>query len=288
MRWIKGTDVRYNALFFTLGVACLGLSFVLMVVASLAPYFQGGQVARAVTELALVLSFGIALGFIGFLSLGIGAITFAQNYEPITEEARLVAFSSVPYGIFLLAIHFARLQVEGMDDYFAYSISRDSGGTPTLIVATPESFGVLGPYFVLGAFGLAVFSFGLARFLANMKIVKEVGTPTITLTKSFGTLALLGQVLMLIGWPAFTADNPGTDWFSPGFAAYFIGYLFVYIVVPILGVLVAYRAGQIFWDAAKTVRYLSDFRKRASAVAEQRAKTSVDDRKWWEKIADEK
>lgn len=279
--------MRYNAIFFMLGIFAIGAAFVFTVVTSMMPYLQGGPVARGASEHALLVTLSAALSGVGFVALGLGAFVFSQNYEPIKQEAKLVAFSGVPYGIFLLCAHFARLQVGGINDFFTYAVARTAEGTPNLIVWLPESYAALGPYLVLGSLAALVCVFGLAHFLANMKIVKEVGGLTLGLTKFVGVLMFAGQLMLFLGWPTFTADNTGTDWFGAGFMLYFVGYLILAFVVPLLGAIVAYRVGAIFWDAAKTVRYLSDFRKRAAAVAENRAKTEVDDRPWWERLSEE-
>lgn len=281
-------DVRYNAVFFMLGIFAIGLSFLLQLITSLLPYVQGGPVAGAASEYAVMVSLSAALGGVGFMSLGVGAVVFAYNYEPIREEAKLVAFSGVPYGIFLLAYYGARLSIAGVNDFFAYAVSRTASGTPNLLVPLPESFATLGPYAVAGAVAAAVCTWGLAAFLSNMKIVKDVGSWTVGFTKALGPLILVSQVLMFAGFSSFTTDNASTEWLGAPFVAYYIGYLIWAFAVPLIGMLVAVKVGSIFWDAAKTVRYLSDFRKRAASVAESRNKARVDDRPWWERIADDK
>jgi hypothetical protein len=265
----------------------VGLAYLFQLVTSLMPYVQGGPVAGGASEYAVMLSLSAALGGVGFAAIGLGALVFAHNYEPIRDEAKLVAFSAIPYGIFILAYYGARIATSGVNDFFAYSVSRTPGGTANLIVPVPESFATLGPYAVAGAFAAAVCTTGLALFLGNMKIVREVGTWTVALTRALGPIILASQVLMFAGYSNFTADNPGTEWFGAPFVAYFVGYLLWDFAVPVLGVVVAFRIGSIFWDAAKTVRYLSDFRKRAAAAAETRARGRSDSRPWWERIADE-
>lgn len=280
-------DVRYNAVFFMFGIFAVGVGFAFSLGASFLPYLQGGPPASAGSEYALFISLAAALGGVGFVALGLGAFVFAQNYEPIQQEARLVAFSAVPYGAFLLASHLARVQAGGMSDFFSFAVSRTSEGTATTLVALPESYAALGPYFAIGSVAAVVSMFGLSRFLANMKIVKQVGSFTITMTQSVGILAFAGQLLLFLGWSTFTSDNTAPDWLTTAFVLYFVGYLILAFAVPALGVIVAWRVGAIYWDAAKTVRYLSDFRKRATAVAEHRAKTEKDERPWWEKLAEE-
>jgi hypothetical protein len=278
-------DVRYNAVFFMLGIFAVGIAFALELVASLLPFIQGGPPAVNANEYALFITLAAGLLGVGFLALGLGALVFAQNYEPIQQEARLVTFSAVPYGVFVIASHLARVQQGGVNDFFAYSVSRTQEGTATTIVAVPESYAALGPYLAVGSFAAVVCCFGLSYFLANMKIVKQVGELTLRMTKLVGILAFAGQLLLFAGWSTFTADNTAADWLGVPYILYFVGYLILAFALPTLGVIVAWRVGAIYWDAAKTVRYLSDFRKRATAVAESR-KAEKDERPWWEKLAE--
>ncbi len=280
-------DVRYNAVFFMLGVFAIGLAFVFGLITSILPYAEGGPVAVASDEYALLFTLAAGLSGVGFISLGLGALVFAQNYEPIKQEAQLITFSAIPYGVFLVAAHLARVRLGGPNDMFTYSVSRTAQGTATIIVWTPESYASMGPFMVLGSLAVAVCAIGLALFLGNMKIVKEVGGLTLGLTRLLGVLAFAGQLLLFAGWSAFSADSAGTEWFGAPFVLYFSGYLILAFAVPLLGCIVAYRVGAIFWDAAKTVRYLSDFRKKASAMADQKARTAVDNRPWWEKLSEE-
>jgi len=280
-------DVRYNAVFFMLGIVCIGVSFALLAASTLLVYLQGGSVSSLATEYALLITLAAALGGVGFMALGVGALVFSLNYEPIRQEARLVGLSAIPYGIFMLAIHFARLGLEGSHDFFQFAVQRDASGTPTLIFVLPESYAALGPYQLLGTFAFTICFFGLSLFMSNMKIVKDVGGWTVTLTRMVGILALLGQAFLLAGYSPFTAEATDANWYGVPFGLYIIGYLILASVVPVLGAIVAFRTGTVFWDAAKTVRYLSDFRKRAQTAAASRAKHASDDRKWWERIADE-
>ena len=280
-------DVRYNAIFFMLGIVSIGLSFVFLATSTLLIYVQGGSVAGLATEYALLVWLSTALGGVGFMALGVGALVFSLNYEPIRQEAQMVGFSAIPYGVFLLAIHFARIGLAGSHDFFQFAVQRDASGTPTVIFVLPESFAALAPYQVLGTIAFTVCCFGLALFMSNMKIVKDVGGLTVTLIRMVGVLAIVGQAFMLSGYAAFSADLGDANWYGAPFALYVIGYLIGATVVPALGAIVAFRVGGVFWDAAKTVRYLSDFRKRAQNVAATRAKHASDDRKWWERIAEE-
>ena len=269
------------------GIFGVGASFAALALTSMLPYLQGGPVAGAASEYALLTALGFGLGGIGFAALGLGAYVFSVNYEPIKQEAKLVLFSALPYGAFLIASYFARLRVGGANDFFGYAVSRTKEGTATLYVFVPESYATLGPYLVVGSFAALVCFFGLAQFLANMKIVKEVGALTLTLTRAVGLFAFAGQLLLFLGWSTFTADSAGTEWFGLSFILYYLGYLTAAFVVPFLAAVVAWRVGTIFWDAAKTVRYLSDFTKRTSAAAESRARQAVDNRPWWEKLSEE-
>ncbi len=281
-------DVRYNAVFFMIGSVFLTISFALILVTSIIPIASGGQVSGVTQEFALVVTVAAGLGGVGFIALGLGAYVFSVNYDPIRQEALLVFLSSAPYGVFLIAIHFAQIQLGGVNDFFAYAVARDSGGAASVIVALPETYGALAPYRLLGAFAFAIFSTGLALFLSNMKVVKAVGGLTIRAVQVVGPLALAAEVLMFAGWTSFQGELPGLDWLSLPFVLYFGGYMLHAIVVPILGMVIAFRAGTIFWDAAKTVRYLSDFRKKAAAaVAASRDRMKKDDRPWWERLADE-
>ena len=119
--------------------------------------------------------------------------------------AVLVMMSGLPYGVFMVAIHSARIQLGGLNDFFAYAVSRDASGAATAIVALPETFGLLATYRVLGAFALCIFSFGLAAFLANMKVVRAVDGMTLGAVKALGPAALAGEVAMFVGWGAFIA-----------------------------------------------------------------------------------
>ena len=280
-------DVRYNAVFFMLGIFSLGIAYAFLLVTSLMPYIEGGPVATGANEYALFSTLAAALGGVGFIGLGMGALVFAQNYEPIKQEAQLITFSAIPYGVFLISSQLARIRVGGANDFFTYSVSRAPNGTATIIVWSPESFTALGPFLVLGSFAAAVCTLGLASFMANMKIVKEVGGLTIALTKLLGVLTFVGYLLMYLGWGSFGGDPSGADWFGAPFIMYYVGYIVLALVVPVVGIVVAWRVGSVFWDAAKTVRYLSDFRKKAAATAEAKARTAVDDRPWWEKLSEE-
>ncbi len=269
------------------GAFAVGASFVALAVTSFLPYIQGGPVAGAANEYAILTALAYGLGGIGFAALALGAFVFSLNYEPIKPEAKLVLFSGMPYGVFLIASYFARLHAGGANDFFGYAVSRSPEGTATLYVWVPESYAALGPYLVVGSFAALVCFFGLSQFLANMKIVKEVGALSITLTRAAGLLAFGGQVLLFLGWSAFTGDAAGSEWFGLSFILYYLGYLTCAFAVPLLGAVVAWRVGTVFWDAAKTVRYLSDFSKRTNAVAESRARDAVDNRPWWEKLSEE-
>lgn len=280
-------DVRYNAIFFMLGIFAVGISFAFGLATSIMPYIEGGPVAAGADEFGLLFTLGAGLAGVGFISLGLGALVFAENYEPIKPEAQLITFSAIPYGIFLICAHLARVRVGGASDYFSYSVARTTEGTATIIVWSPESFGALGPFLVIGSVAAIVTSFGLSKFMGNMKIVKEVGGLTLMLTKLLGPIAFVGYLLMYLGWGVFSGDPSGADWFGAPFVLYFAGYVVLAFLVPILGILVAYRVGSVFWDAAKTVRYLSDFRKKAAAAADAKARTHVDDRKWWVKLSEE-
>jgi hypothetical protein len=280
-------DVRYNAIFFMLGISAIGAAFAFALLTSLMPYAEGGPVAGGASEYALFFTLGAGLMGVGFISLGLGALVFSQNYEPIKGEAQLITFSAIPYGVFLLAAHAARVRAGGPNDIFAYSVARTSEGTATIIVWSPESFGALAPFLVIGSFAAAVCCLGLAYFMGNMKIVKEVGGLTLALTRLLGVLLFAGYLLMYLGWSAFGGGPGGGDWFGAPFILYFTGYMALAFGVPIVGVIVAYRVGSVFWDAAKTVRYLSDFRKKAAAAADEKARTAVDDRPWWEKLSEE-
>lgn len=280
-------DVRYNAIFFMLGIFAIGTSFVFALVTSIMPFVQGGPVAGGANEYALLFTLGAGLGGVGFISLGLGALVFAQNYEPIKQEAQLITFSAIPYGIFLVSAHIARVRVGGPNDFFNYSVSRNAEGTATIIVWSPESFGTLAPFLLIGSFAAAVCTWGLAHFMGNMKIVKEVGGLTLALTRILGVFIFVGYLFMYLGWSVFGGDPSGADWFGPAFILYLAGYAVLAFAVPLVGIIVTYRVGSVFWDAAKTVRYLSDFRKKAAAAAEQKSRTTVDDRKWWDKLSEE-
>lgn len=280
-------DVRFNAVFFMLGAFSVGASFVALAVTSILPYVQGGPVAGAASEYALLTALGYGLGGIGFAALALGAFVFSLNYEPIKPEAKLVLFSGLPYGVFLITSYFARIHVGGPNDFFGYAVSRTSEGTATLYVLVPESYATLGPYLVVGSFAALVCFFGLAQLLANMKIVKEVGALSITLTRGAGFLAFGGQLLLFLGWSAFSGAGPGTEWFGAWFILYYLGYLVCAFAGPLLGVVVVWRVGSVFWDAAKTVRYLSDFSKRTTAAAQRNARQAVDERPWWEKLSED-
>jgi hypothetical protein len=270
-----------------LGIVCIGVSFVFAAVASLLVYVQGGSISTLATEFGLLVTLSAALGGVGFIALGLGAIVFSLNYEPIRQEARLVGLSAIPYGFFLLAMYFARLRVSGLNDLFEYGVQRDASGTPTLIFAMPESYATLGPFILLGTVAFTILCVGLAHFLNNMKIVKDVGNWTINLTRALGWMALVGQGLLLYGWSTFSPEAATGDAYSASLGAYLTGYFVTAFFVPLLGAVVAFRVGAVFWDAAKTVRYLSDFRKRAQTSSAARAKHTTDDRKWWERIADD-
>ena len=269
------------------GVFGVGASFAALAVTSMLPYIQGGPVAGAANEYALLTALAFGLGGVGFAALGLGAFVFSLNYEPIKQEAKLVLFSALPYGAFLVASYFARLRSGGANDFFGYAVSRTTDGTATLYVAVPESFASLGPYLLVGSFAALVAFFGLSQFLANMKIVKEVGALTVTLTRAVGVFAFGGELFLFLGFSTFTGDTAGAEWFGLPFILYYLGYIAAAFVVPFLGVVVAWRVGTIFWDAAKTVRYLSDFSKRTSAAAESRARQAVDNRPWWERLSEE-
>jgi hypothetical protein len=279
-------DVRYNAVFFMLGVVALGVAFAFMLVTSLMPYAQGGPVAGAAYEYALLFTLTAALSGVGFIAIGLGALVFAQNYEPIKQEAQLITFSAIPYGIFVISAHLARVRAGGASDFFSYAVSRSASGTPTMIVAAPESFATTGPFLAVGSVAAFVFAWGLSSFLGNMKIVKEVGGLTLGLTRLLGVLMCAGPILMFLGWPSIASEATSTDWLGAPFILYFTGYLILAFAVPLVGIIVTYRVGTVFWDAAKTVRYLSDFRKKAAAVADRKAGTEVDNRPWWERIAE--
>lgn len=280
-------DVRYNAVFFMIGSIFLTIAFVLLVFTGVLPISSGGQVSGFSSEYAFMVTIAAGLGGGGFIALGLGAYIFSVNYDPIRQEAILVMLSGVPYGIFLISTHFAQIQLGGVNDFYAYAVARGPSGAASVIVALPETYGALAPYRILGAVAFAVFSWGLSLFLANMKVVKAVGGLTLRTVQLIGPLALIAELLMFAGWSGFQGELPGSDWLGPSFVLYFIGYMIHAIVVPILGVVVAYRAGSIFWDAAKTVRYLSDFRKKAAAVASKRKKAEKDDRPWWERLSEE-
>lgn len=280
-------DVRYNAVFFMIGALFLTASFALLLGTGLLPIASGGQVSGFASEFALMVTVAAALGGVGFIALGLGAYIFSVNYDPIRQEALLVFLSGAPYGIYLISIHFAQIQLGGVNDFYAYAVARDASGAATVIVALPETYGSLAPYRALGAFAFAVFSFGLAQFLSNMKVVRAVGGLTLRAVQVVGPLALAAEVLMYAGWTGFEGELPGLDWLSVPFVLYFLGFAIHTMVVPVLGVVVAFRAGVIFWDAAKTVRYLSDFRKKAAAAAASRKHLEKDDRPWWERISEE-
>jgi hypothetical protein len=280
-------DVRYNAVFFMIGTAFMAASFALLVFTGLVPLVTGGQVAGLASEYALLVTIAAALGGTGFFALGLGAYVFSLNYDPIRQEAFLLFLSAAPYGIFLIAIHFAQIQLGGVNDFYAYAVERDASGAATIVVALPESYGALAPYRVLGAFAFAVASVGLAYFLSNMKVVRAVGGLTLRAVQVVGPLAFAAELMMFSGWSAFDGEHVGLDWLGAPFVLYFLGFLIHAVVVPVLGVVVAVRTGSIFWDAAKTVRYLSDFRKKAAAVAASRKRREKDDRPWWEQIAEQ-
>lgn len=280
-------DVRYNAIFFMIGSVFLTIAFGLLVFTGVFPIASGGEISGLASEFALMVTVAAGLGGVGFISLGLGAYIFSENYDPIRQEAILVMMSGIPYGVFLIAMHFAQIQLGGVNDFYTYAVSRSPTGAATVIVALPETYGTLAVYRVLGAVAFAVFSWGLALFLANMKVVKAVGNLTLRAVQVVGPLALVGEVLMWAGWSGFEGELPGSDWMNPSFVLYFTGYMIHAMVVPVLGLVVAFRAGSIFWDAAKTVRYLSDFRKKAAAVAANRKRSEKDDRPWWERLSEE-
>jgi hypothetical protein len=280
-------DVRYNAIFFMLGIFAIGIAYAFALITSIMPYAQGGPVAVGSSEYALFYTLGAGLSGVGFIALGLGALVFAQNYEPIKQEAQMITFSAIPYGIFLIASHIARVRAGGPNDYFIYSVARSGNGTATILVWTPESFGVLAPFLVIGSVAAAVCMLGLSYFMRNMKIVKEVGGLTLGLTWILGALTFVGWLLLWLGWSVFGGDPSGAEWFGLAFILYFVGYMMLAFAVPVLGLIVTYRIGSIFWDAAKTVRYLSDFRKKAAAAADAKSRSATDDRKWWEKLSEE-
>jgi hypothetical protein len=279
-------DVRFNAVFFMLGAAFLTISFGLLAFTGILPLATGGQISGMSSEYVLMLTVAAGLGGFGFIALGLGAYVFSLNYDPIRQEALLVFLSGVPYGVFMIAIHAARVQLGGLNDFYAFAVQRSESGAASIVVALPETYGSLAVYRLLGTFAFAVFSVGLAYFLSNMKIVKAVDGLTLRAVQLLGPMALASEVLMMVGWGGFQGELPGSDWLGPSFAAFFLGYFVHAVVVPIVGLIVAFRAGSIFWDAAKTVRYLSDFRRKA-AVAASRKSQEKDTRKWWERIADD-
>ena len=280
-------DVRYNAVFFMIGTFCVGLAFILELVAALMPLAQGGPVAGLAREYALMITLAAGLGGVGCVALGLGTFVFAQNYEPIREEARLVAFAAIPFGVFLISIHLARVQLGGINDYFAYEVSRGASGVTNILVAVPETYGALGIYHVMGSFTFAVLTVALSYFFANLKIVKNVEGLTVLAMRFLGPIAFIGQLAMFAGYSAFAGDTSGTDWFGPAYVLYLVGYIITTFFAPAIGLIVVVRAGMIFWDAAKTVRYLSDFRRKGQALAALKSKDKKDDRQWWEKLAEE-
>src|SRR3972149_3653085 len=80
------------------GVFGVGASFAALAVTSMLPYIQGGPVAGAANEYALLTALAFGLGGGGFAALGLGAFVFSLNYEPIKQEAKLRPFSALPHG----------------------------------------------------------------------------------------------------------------------------------------------------------------------------------------------
>jgi hypothetical protein len=96
----------------------------------------------------------------------------------------------------------------------------------------------------------------LVRLIKNYRVYENFQSVNLNLFRVYGLFYLIGAILMGLGWLAFTPDSSATTLGTIFLVLFIVGWLTLFLILPILGLWVFYPSFNIHRSAVETLKFI--------------------------------
>lgn len=188
----------------------------------------------------------------GFLALGFWA--FAMHHDTIKNQAQNMSIALAVWTV-LAATWKLRLLFTPLEEVNPIS-KRLTGGEYGIFQPHFEFLRANYVGFLITSILMFVLMAMLVRLIRNYRVYENFQSMNLNLFQMYGILAMVGAILMGVGWLAFSPGMTGSVGGQVLLVFYLVAWLILFLVLPILGLWVFFPAFNIHRSAVETLKFI--------------------------------